>query len=345
MKLRKREKARLIALLLGFLVAAVTFIFSGVFYYRFLETLVRKEGERELSSIADLKVVQFSSWRESRISDARSIMQDPFVPKTLLKWIAPPYDTSLSCDIMKWMSNLEKYQGYARVAVIDTFGTSLLSNVDSGLWFDQSIRDLIRKAVNQQQVLFSDLYRSGRDSAIHFNVVVPIVGKEKQIRYNAAMVLDRNPTTKLYPLLLNWPTTSQTGEIVILTRKNDSVVYLNDLRHMKNTALTLSFPLDSIGRSSVKAALITSGIVEGRDYRGKEVIAAVREIPGSLWLLEAKIDKHELFAPLKIFAVLIEGFILVLIGLAGFIVWLIWKTHFIIGSRRTTMPDQENPDT
>jgi hypothetical protein len=58
-------------------------------------------------------------------------------------------------------------------------------------------------------------------------------------------------------------------------REGKEVVFLNELRFQKNSALTLRIPLGNQDVPSVKAILGWKGMVAGRDYRGVPVMAAV----------------------------------------------------------------------
>ncbi len=63
--------------------------------------------------------------------------------------------------------------------------------------------------------------------------------------------------------------------------------------------LRLRVPLDNTDRPVVKAALSQEGIVEGVDYRGVPVLAAIRAVPDSPWFLEARMDAAEVYAPMR----------------------------------------------
>jgi PAS domain S-box-containing protein len=75
----------------------------------------------------------------------------------------------------------------------------------------------------------------------------------------------------------------------------------------------------------VQAALGREGIMEGIDYRGVPVVAALRTIPDSPWALVARMDVAEAYAPMRehLWQVVIMGGAL-LLG-AGSCVVLIWR--------------------
>jgi len=52
-----------------------------------------------------------------------------------------------------------------------------------------------------------------------------------------------DPKKYFYPFLLSWPTPSQTAETLLVRRDGGDVLFLNELKFKKNSALTLRFPL------------------------------------------------------------------------------------------------------
>ena len=112
------------------------------------------------------------------------------------------------------------------------------------------------------------------------------------------VVLHADPADWLYHLLQTWPVPSTSGEIVLVRRDGDQVLYLNELRHRKGSALQFRVPL---ANREVLAAQVLRGevrqgeVVTGRDYRGKPAVGVVRAIPGTDWYLLAKLDRAELY--------------------------------------------------
>ena len=101
------------------------------------------------------------------------------------------------------------------------------------------------------------------------------------------LMLRIDPSVYLYPFIQRWPTPSETAETLLIRREGNEAVFLNELKFQKNTALALRVSLDNTDLPAVKAALGQEGIVEGVDYRGVPVLAAVRAVPDSPWFLVA----------------------------------------------------------
>lgn len=103
-----------------------------------------------------------------------------------------------------------------------------------------------------------------------------------------------DPNEYIYPLIQTLPLPSETIETMILRIEADSVLFLNELRHKKNTAHQLKIPLRSKQNVEVQAAYGKTGINEGIDYRGKEVLAYISPVENSEWFMVAKMDINEI---------------------------------------------------
>ncbi len=149
------------------------------------------------------------------------------------------------------------------------------------------------------RVGFLDLHRDLPGEPVHLAVLVPILEGAEHPRPLGVLLLRIDPERYLYPFLQRWPISSRTAETLLVRRDGNDVLFLNELRFQRNTALTLRQPLTKTNLPAVKAALGQEGVEEGVDYRGVPVLAAVRVVPDSPWSLVARMDTAEVEAPLR----------------------------------------------
>ncbi len=145
-----------------------------------------------------------------------------------------------------------------------------------------------------------DLHRDVNEGPAHLSIYIPIYSSLPQGGIGpplGVVVFWVDPEQYLYPYILKWPGPSASAETLLVRREGDTVQYLNDLKFDPEAALTLSFPLSRTEVPAVQAVLGREGIVEGRDYRGVPVLAALRAIPDSPWFLVARMDLSEIYAP------------------------------------------------
>ena len=141
-------------------------------------------------------------------------------------------------------------------------------------------------------------------------------------------MLEINPYDFLFPFIQTWPSSSRTAETVLLRREGKEVVFLNELRHRKNTALVFRMPIHARFKSpEAMAAMGKEGPVEGKDYRGNLVLTVLRSVPGTPWSIVAKVDREEVYAPLRR-QTLITGLAILIAFLAAALgLGLQWRQH------------------
>ena len=98
-------------------------------------------------------------------------------------------------------------------------------------------------------------------------------------------------------MIESWPATSKSGETLLVRRVGNEIQYLNELRHRINAAHSHQLPVAATVLSTLPPGPRTVG--EAIDYRGVRVIAASRLIPGSTWILIAKVDREEMYGSLR----------------------------------------------
>ncbi|MBM4399656.1 MAG: PAS domain S-box protein [Candidatus Cloacimonetes bacterium] len=75
-------------------------------------------------------------------------------------------------------------------------------------------------------------------------------------------------------------------------------MFLNELRHKKDTALKLKLDIDkSHDVSATMAVTGKEGIIHGIDYRGEPVMSALRKVKNTPWFMVVEIDRSEVFKP------------------------------------------------
>ncbi len=92
---------------------------------------------------------------------------------------------------------------------------------------------------------------------------------------------------------------------------------------------TLECDRNSLASPAAQAGCGREGVMEGIDYRDKPVLAATRGIRGTPWFVVAKVDRDEIYAPLREQGLIAAAFALVFVVVAALGVGL-------IGRRRDT---------
>jgi two-component system cell cycle sensor histidine kinase/response regulator CckA len=301
----------------------------GYLYYRSVKNQTRESRQNDLAAIADLKVRRIADWRKERGDDAWLIHDNIPFARQVQQWLQSPDTPENRREVLTWILSLRNRSGYANVLFVDLQGKVRISadQEDSNKYYDQA---LATRTFQSQKVLFTDLYRMESRKTIYLDLYVPlVVPQEKGSGVTGLIILRIDPYRFLFPFLQSWPTRSRTAETLMVRPEGGEVLYLNELRHRRNTALELRLPMDMPQLPAAMAAAGYEGNFEGTDYRGVPVLAATRKIPDSSWSVIAKVDAEEVYAPLRRQAWLVALTSVFLILTAGASLWAWWRQQLL----------------
>jgi len=317
-KIRLKWQFILLTILLSILL-----IIGGFLYYRYEAKTIRNEKYNELRAIAESKIDEIVAWRKERVGDAVIISKSNLFQTAVEKYLTDKQNPAQKKSVLDHLSLFKTQYQYKNLLITTLNGKFILS-LDSNIKsFDTVTIPFINKVFEQKEMMFSDFYFSRLYHQILLDIITPITNeKNKPI---AALILRIDPAVYLYPLMQSWPTPSRSAETLIVRKDGDSVLYINELRHISNTALKLRVSLTNKRIPAVEAVLGHVGIFEGKDYRGIDVISDIRSVPGTPWFMVAKVDKSEIFSELYYRLIIIIAFISLLIFLL--VAALAWLYH------------------
>jgi PAS domain S-box-containing protein len=105
-----------------------------------------------------------------------------------------------------------------------------------------------------------------------------------------------DPAVHLYPLIQFWPGPSPTAETTLLRQEGTELVALAPLRHSPAPPLSLRLPLATPGLLAAQSTPNTNTAIAGVDYRGIASLGVTLRVPGTPWILVAKMDESEVYA-------------------------------------------------
>ncbi len=316
-------------LALFFVSMAMGIVVAGNFYYRNYEKDYRSEVERQLSSIADLKVGELVQWRKERLADGTVFFKNASFSGWVRRLFEKPEDANAQRQIQAWVENYQTANQYDQVCLLDSQGVTRMSVPADRAPLSSIVSRRIPKVLQSGQLTFQDFYRNEHDQRVYLAILVPIFDQSEVSSPVGVLVLRIDPEAYLYPFIQRWPTPSRTAETLIVRKEGKEVTFLNDLRFAKNAALALRMSLDQKEMPAVQAALGKEGVVEGLDYRGVPVVAALRAIPDSPWFLVARMDFAEVKTPLRKQLRLVILLVAALLIGAGAGVGLLWRQQRI----------------
>jgi diguanylate cyclase (GGDEF)-like protein/PAS domain S-box-containing protein len=330
--------------LVVFAVTAGALIATGYFTYRSLQTQERTEVQGRLKSVGELKVRQISEWLRQRRGDVTLLTRDSRVASDFQAWLQNPASRpDFLARLAKRSDMLKESYGYSAMVLFDAHGRPRWASDGNLVEEQQGERHDVLRALQTGAMQFVDFHspEPARGHRVLVGYLGPMtVGEGPDALPVGALFLAADAQDYLFPLVQDWPLPSASGETLLVRRDGDRVRFLNTLRHRPDLPLTRTHSLDDRLLPAARALRGQLGVLgNGVDYRGISVLAYAAAIPGTPWVMIAKEDVAEVYAPLADIAGATALITLLLVLAAAATISLWWRTQ--IARQQNQLLEQE----
>jgi PAS domain S-box-containing protein len=288
----------------------------GFYFLRKEQANLRERVHQELAMMAELKAAWVTDWRNDHLAQGRLIMGTPFVARRAQEFFLTPRAPGVRETFLGWLGRLMARGRYSQVLLLDQYlNLRLVHPEGSPAQLTDVEAAAVRDAWDAQKVLLTPLHRPGDDpNGAQLSLVVPLrlraltEGQDPGILDEAAapesarvglLVLRLDAASTLFPRIRYWPGLSQTAEAFLIQCDERGTVCASELRFETNAPLRLRSPLDRDAAALVRVDPDEPRVLKGADYRVVTVLAAIEPIPDSPWLMVAKMDEAEIYAPVR----------------------------------------------
>ena len=312
-------------LLVLFCAITISTVLIGTLYYKYQRKNLLIEKQQEFSSISYLKIRQITQWRLDRINEGRFLGENTLLVKKFSEYLNNPSDLALREDIIQTLKSLTENFDYKNALLIENNGSVRLAYPDVDTIIGDHLKPLLPGIIKQREIVLTDLHKTNMVSFVHLDLVVPLIDRSKNDTLVFGLLeLRVDPSQVLYPLIQSWPAPSRSAETVLLRREGGEIVYLNEVRHLKNSELTLKKPITTEKLAGALAVQGITGTIDGVDYRNVPVVAAMNKIPGTQWYMVAKMDRAEILSTMtyqmKMFVIIL---VLIIIAAGSFLAFVL----------------------
>ena len=295
---------------------AVMVAIGGYWYYSREKEQIIRQKEETLTAIATLKAKQIEIWYRDNLNDAQVISANPNLVEVAIRFIQSnwPIDRARLLVLLK---QIQLEHELAEVFLTSSDG-SIIAATNSQIapiHPDElsSLKNAIHKGEAVSTGFFNAIQNGNKQSLISF--ISPLNTGVNNLSY--AIIMRVDATNDILPLIESWPTESQTGESFIFSNETNSILLFNELKHQ--------FEIETRDKLMVKkddllSNIYTSkqpGIYQGKDYRNVDVLASIKAIEGTNWVLIAKVDKSELLQDVMRLTLLTLVWVLLIVALSG----------------------------
>ena len=307
--------------MLVFLLIFVLVALLGLYNYRDESRRFRDGVNEYLHVVVTLKAEQMSLWLNERKQDILFLSQDPLMVRLFERLESGEDLSRVEERILEAFETMKTRHDYSVIVIFAGNGSILLSTA-TGEFDSKLIRSTVEQVATEDGPRFTPIHR-GEDGGYYVHLIAPVHSDPSP--NGKYIVTQMRATDVLLPLVRTWPTPSPTAECIVVQRDASGITYLGGLRDERYGDFMFRRPVDDPRLISSQIVSHDNEILEGLDYRGQEVLAAVKELAGTPWLLIAKIDKQEILHPIRSRAIQIALSAVVVIALGGVVLYGWWR--------------------
>jgi PAS domain S-box-containing protein len=323
-------------LIILFFIIMLSVGIAGVTYYNYEKDNLLTEKQQELSTISDLKIRQITQWRFERLSVGKFLGDNIMLVEKISDYLNNPVQVSSGAMVVQSMKSLTENFDYRSAILAGRGGDVRLAYPTGDTVIGNNLRPLLQGIARDRNIVMTDLHINNSVNYVHLDLIVPLIDREiNDTLVLGFLVLRIDPEKVLYPLLKSWPTASKSAETLIVRKEGDEIVYLNELRHLKKSELTLRRPVTEEKLPAAMALRGIKGTIDGIDYRNVHVVASMKKIPGTQWFMIAKIDRDEVYSVLYSQMRLVITVLVLFIATIGlFLGFLLWNQRVLFYRER-----------
>jgi PAS domain S-box-containing protein len=244
-----------------------------------------------LGAISASKARQVRSWFSERLGDAEFIRSSPFWPELLQRW--DHGDVEAGERIRLRLDDFVRHARLTEAVILSRDGTLVWADDPAEIDVVPQLAQAARDAARSGRIIHVGPYIDP-DGRVQIDFVVPLLSA--QGRTPPVIVLRSQGAHELLSMLGAWPTPSRTGEALLVRSDGGRVLVLAAGATEDSGSATLLEP----GAKTFSTLALSGGapldrLVQSQDEHGVAVLAMATSIPGTDWLVVAKIDRSEAF--------------------------------------------------
>jgi PAS domain S-box-containing protein len=313
--------------LLIFFTVAVIITIAGYLFYLDRKTAIENELYQHVVSIKEIKLQQISKEQLQRKVTIASFIQLPEIYRDLTDIFQNKKDIQLSNRISKWTSELKKDFDFKSVNIFNPNADLVFSTDTTKSIYQNFLKYELKIILQKDKSSLTNLYL-GADKNLLQAIITPVKRDDKVIGYIWTEV---SFFEYLYPILSYTKRESDDVEYVLIRKESDLGFILKDVKEGNNFVIQ-TLPLDKTSRSELESFIEQKGLNNEAMIKKTRIIASINEIPGTDWLLIAKINQDKVVESTKNTSIVVFAISLLLIILSASITYAIWKRsrlHFI----------------
>lgn len=248
-----------------------------------------EQAESSLTVVADLKIQSLNQWTRERAGDVAVLAANPALVGWLDTLPPPSSENFRSPQIENYFDLLLRNYRYAAIVAFDVDHRPAAARMAPG-YAQPGLNEEVRARLEASSAPLPPGLVADPDGSVYYDLIRPVL--DAAGRRVGAVMLRADTRSELFPLLVSWPTTSRSTEVILAELDDERFIALAGTRLQPRSA-------PDLGALSLPAWRTKPGPFNTRDYRAIPTLMLVRQVPESDWLILAKMDVSEALAPAR----------------------------------------------
>ena len=293
---------------------------------------IKTDAATEMEAVAQLKAYQISHWRSEKLNDARLIHENITLVEHIDAMFIKERNNWEKSRLTQLLTTLIENYDFGGAVLLDAGGRPGLAVPKEESIIGDYLRSSITSLISKPEITLSEFHTASSVPYLHLDLMIPMTMPHEGDTVLAGILVIRiDPEKELFPLISTWPTPGKTSECILFRFEGDSVIYLNGSR-LAGYDKVITFPAGEMELSALNPPAEDQEVKTYIDYTGTEVVASVKQVPGTDWYLAAKKETPEIlyrFNSEIAMLWLIMGFIYLALASIGYLIVKSTKARYL----------------
>lgn len=313
--------------LIYFLAATIIITIAGYLFYVDRKGSIEDELYRHVVAIKEIKLAQISKEQNQRTKTITSFLLLPEVKNDLKQLFSQKKNPALLNSINKWAFEVKRDFDFLNISVLNKKADLLYSTDSTQSIYDNFLKHELVVLLSKDTAALSNLYL-GENKNLLQAIISPITFNNDIVGY---LWTEVSFFEYLHPIISY--TKKEAGEVeyILLKEKSDFGFILKDI--VQDDVQSIKpLPISKSERQNLEKYIKQKEFFNATKVNGSRIFASVNNIPGTDWVLMAKINQDKVAESTRNAAFLITLVSALLIVLSASVTYAIWKRsklHFI----------------
>jgi PAS domain S-box-containing protein len=316
-----------------FLILTLTILGLEYILYQFERNRLIEEEQKFLRFVAEKEEKNLSEWYVDTKISVEVLSKSENFKSLLTSFLKNPNDFRTRTLLDDFFKNEVVNKKLVTVIIYDTSFNRIYSYQNILYDISPETREEISGFDAEKYFYVSKILK--KRNPIYENMIsvceiaTGVFTRQNLSRPDYYLVLVSDARKNIFPLINTLASQRSTLETILLAEEKGELIYLNELRFLFSSDMTLKAKTGANEIPGKKMTVSKKGIIEGVDYRGEKVFAYSTYIPLLDWFLVAKIDKREVLISTNKVLYTISGSIVLILFLFLVVLGVLWRREEI----------------